>query len=375
MNAGDTEGFGRVQFNICNGRRASSASAYLKPVTKRANLTVQLGAHVHRVCLEDGRAVGVDYDVGGRLVHARAGREVLLCAGAFNTPQVLMLSGIGPADHLAAMGIETRIDLPVGRNLQDHWAVPNYYARKVPGYFHGRMRADRMTLAMLQAHLFGTGPATRVPTNLFGFVKTRPELDVPDLEYLLMPTAPGAHLWFPGLRAPYEDAFGIRPAILHSRSRGEVLLRSSDPRAAPRICFNALQEPDDIATLVRGMRLARELAQHPALDVIRGEELLPGRAMQSDADLQTFIRRTAVPVYHPVGTCTMGSGLDAVVDPLLCVRGVEGLRVVDASVMPDLLTGHINAAVMMIAERAADLILGCNPVLSDVDGIVKRTEE
>jgi choline dehydrogenase-like flavoprotein len=355
MNAGDTAGFGQVQFNIRGGRRASSASAYLRPALGRPNLTLRVHTLATRVHIESGRAVGVEHTVRGQPMRANAAREVILCAGAFNTPQLLMLSGIGPADHLASIGIRPRLDLPVGRNLQDHWAVPNIYARKTPGFFHARMRADRMALAMLQAQLLGTGPATRVPTNLFGFARSKAGLDVPDLEYLLMPTAPDAHLWFPGWRRAYDDAFGIRPALLHSRSRGEVLLRSTDPRAPPRIRFNALQAPGDVETLVRGLRLARELAHHAALDPMRGDELLPGRIVQSDDDLADFARRTAVPVYHPVGTCAMGCD-GAVLDICLRVRGVEGLRVVDASAMPDLLTGHINAAVMMMAERAADMI-------------------
>ncbi len=364
MNAGDMEGFGRVQFNVRRGRRASSAAAYLKPVAHRPNLSVEVNALTTRVLIEQGRARGIEWVRGGASTPERvmARREVILSAGTFNTPQLLMLSGVGPARHLQDLGIATHVDAPVGRNLREHWAAPNYYERRAPGYFHQRMRADRMSLAMLQAYLLRSGPATRVPTNLFGFVKSLPDLPVPDLEFLLMPTAPAAHLWFPGVRAPYSDSFGIRPAIMHAESRGEVRLHSADPRRAPSIQFNALQASNDIATLVRGMRLARELAHSPAMDRFRGAELLPGPDVQTDAELAAFIRRTAVPVYHPAGTCAMGESANAVLDTQLRVRGVEGLRVVDASAMPSLVTGHINACVMMMAEKASDLILGTQPL-------------
>ncbi len=358
MNAGDIEGFGRVQFNIASGRRASSATAYLKPAAPRPNLKVLVNTLVEKVAMERYRAVGITLISGGERKTVRAQREVILCAGTFNSPQILMRSGIGPARHLSDLGIESIVDLPVGKNLQDHWAVPNFYARKQPGYFHGRMRADRMAAAMLQAYFLRSGPATTVPTNLFGFVKSRAELATPDIEYLLMPTAPMARLWFPGIRPPYADAFGIRPAIMHPASRGEVLLRSADARDAPRIRFNALQEPADVTTLRTGFHMARELAHRGEMDRFRGPEILPGSGIKTDAEIDLFMRRTAVPVYHPVGTCAMGTGSSAVLDPFLRLRGVENLRVVDASAMPDLVTGHINAGVMMLAERAADLIRG-----------------
>ena len=355
MNAGDTEGFGKVQFNIDRGRRASASSAYLRPASGRANLQLVCRTHVARVVIERGAAVGVEFVNGAGPRRVRAAREVILCAGAFNTPQLLLLSGVGPADELRSLGIRPFADLPVGANLRDHWAVPLFYRRKDPGYFHGRMRADRMAFAMLQAWFLRSGPATQVPTNLFGFVRTDSSLEVPDIEYLMMPTAPTAQLWFPGWRAPYEDAFGIRPAIMHAASRGKVSLRSRDLLDPPRIQFNALTEESDVETMLRGLEIGREIAQRPELDAFRGEEIFPGKAVASRKDLVEFIRRTAVPVYHPAGTCAMGS----VLDTSLRVKGVERLRVVDASAMPSLVTGHINACVMMVAERAADMIRGC----------------
>jgi len=358
MNAGDVEGFGQVQFNISGGRRASSASAYLRPALHRPNLDVLLGAHTHRVDIEGRRAVGVTFSRRGRVIAVRAAAETILCAGAFNSPQILMLSGIGPAAHLEATGIRPRQDLPVGRNLQDHWSVPNYFARRGDGWFRQRMRADRMAVAMARAYLFGTGTATRVPTNLIGFTRSRPGIEVPDIEFLLMPTAPAARLWLPGIREPYADSFGIKAAIMHGQSRGDVLLRSADPLSPPRIRFNALRAQADVDTLREGLRLARDLNHQAALDDFRGEELLPGPGVRSTPELDAFVRQHAMPVYHPAGTCAMGNGAEAVLDTALRVRGVDALRVVDAAAMPELITGHINACVMMMAERAADLIRG-----------------
>lgn len=356
MNAGDMEGFGRVQFNIHNGRRASSASAYLRPALRRRNLTLHVRAHSRRILMEGSRATGIEYEMNGQLERATAIKEVILCAGAFNTPHLLMLSGIGPAKELQSLGIQAVADLPVGKNLQDHWSIPNYYGRIGYGYFRSSMRADRMALAMVQAYLFGKGPATKVPTNILGFIKTRSDLDVPDLEFLLMPTAPVARMWFPGIRAPYSDSFGIKPAIMHARSRGEVVLRSADPRDSPRIRFNALQHPADVDMLRHGLQMAREISHRPELDGYRGEEILPGRHVATKAEIDNFIRLNATPVYHPAGTCAMGSDSSAVLDVELSVRGIERLRVVDASAMPDLVTGHINACVMMMAEKASDII-------------------
>jgi 4-pyridoxate dehydrogenase len=250
-----------------------------------------------------------------------------------------------------------RADLPVGQGLQDHWSVPQFYVRRKPGPFHAGMRLDRLSRAMLEGYLLRRGPATRVPVNIFGFLRSGPEEPVPDLEFLLMPTSPGAKPWFPGWRAPYKDAIGIRPALLHARGRGEVTLRSADPAAVPAIRFNALQDPEDVRRLIKGVRLGRELVHHPALDAYRGAELTPGERLISDAEIESFIRKTATPLYHPAATCAIGR----VVDSQLRVLGLDGLRVVDASVMPDLITAHINACVMMIAEKASDLIRGREP--------------
>jgi choline dehydrogenase-like flavoprotein len=357
-NGGQQEGFGRGQYTIRNGRRSSSAAAFLKPALARANLTVVTGAHTTRVLMQGTRATGVEYFVNGQLNSATAEREVILAAGAFNTPQLLMLSGIGPIAHLAEFGIKTVLDLPVGRNLQDHLAVLLMYTRPKPGRFHRDMRFDRMARSMIQAYVFGTGPGTVVPGGLHAFIKTRPELAVPDVEFMFRGLPPEAHLWFPGWKSPYADGFGIRPALLHPDSRGEILLRSGDPREPMRIVYNFFTAPNDLPTLREGVRRAREVAHERAMDPFRGEESSPGLTVRSDADIDAFIRRTAVTAHHPCATCPMGIGAEAVLESDLRVRGAEGLRVVDASAMPDLVGAHINACVLMMAEKASDMISG-----------------
>src|SRR5215211_1979167 len=227
-NGAQQEGFGRSQYSIRDGRRSSAATAYLKPALARANLTIETGAHATRVLIEKNRATGVEYVRKGRTLRAEAAREVILSGGAFNTPQLLMLSGVGPADHLREVGITPLIDLPVGTNLQDHLAVLIMFARRSPGPFCAEMRCDRMALSMIRAYLFGTGPGTVVPGGLHAFVKTRGDLAVPDIEFMFRGAPGHAHLWFPLLKPAYDDGFGIRPALLHPDSRGHVRLRPAD---------------------------------------------------------------------------------------------------------------------------------------------------
>ena len=361
-NGAQQEGFGRGQYTIRHGRRCSAATAYLKPARRRKNLTIVTGAHATRVLMQGTRAAGIEYLVDGKTRSATAEREVILAGGAFNTPQLLMLSGIGPSAHLAEFGIKPVLDLPVGKNLQDHLAVLLMYTRPKPGRFHREMRFDRMARNMIQAHLFGTGPGTVVPGGLHAFIKTRPELAVPDVEFMFRGLPPHAHLWFYGWKAPYADGFGIRPALLHPDSRGEVLLRDGDPRTPPRIVYNFFTAPNDLPTLREGVRRAREVAHQKPMDAFRGEESSPGLSVRMDAEIDAFIRSTAITAHHPCGTCPMGSGPDAVLDPELRVRGTEGLRVVDASAMPDLVGAHINACVLMMAEKASDMIRGRTPL-------------
>ena len=355
-NGKQQEGFGRGQFTIRNGRRSSTANAFLKPARGRANLTVATNAHSTRVLLEGTRAKGIEYVQDGSTQRATASREVIVAAGTFNTPQLLMLSGIGPAEHLRGLGINVVADLPVGKNLQDHLGAYMTYTRPQPGPFHGEMRFDRMAMSMVRAYLFGTGPGTVVPGGLHAFVKTRPELSVPDIEFMFRGTSHDPHLWFPLLRPAYLDGYGIRPTLLHPDSRGEVLLASSDPLKPPRIVYKFFTAPNDLPTLREGFKRARELAFHKALDPFRGEEIGPGPQVKTDADIDGWLKKVVITAHHPAGTCAMGQG--GVLEPDMKVRGIEGLRVCDASAMPDLVSAHINACVIMMADKASDIIRG-----------------
>jgi choline dehydrogenase-like flavoprotein len=362
-NSSSGEGFSRSQYSIRDGMRCSAAVGYLHPAMKRKNLSVEVRAHAARVTMQGTRATGVEYEKGGQVLCATAEREVILCGGAFNSPQLLMLSGIGPADHLRSVGIEPRIDLPVGKNLQDHLAVLIMFARNDSSEFRENMRLDRMSLAMLRAYLFGSGPATVVPGGLHAFIKTRPELAVPNIEFMFRGAPPEAALWFPGWKKRYPEGYGIRPCLLHPDSRGEVLLRSSNPRDPIKIVTNFFSAPNDLPSLRQGFKIAREVAAKPPLAPFRGKETAPGPAVKTDAEIDNWIRNVAVTANHPASTCAMGTGPSAVLDPQMRVRGAERLRVVDASAMPDLVSAHINACVLMMAERASDLIRG-KPVLA-----------
>ncbi len=353
-----TVGFGRTQFSIRNGRRSSTSAAYLRGIMHRPNLTVLQHALAHRVLLNGTQAYGVEYSRDGATVTAEANAEVILCGGTFNSAQLLMLSGIGPADHLREFGITPVSDVPVGNGLQDHLKAETLWKRPQPGAFYRTMRYDRTALAMAQAYLFGRGPATMLPFGVQAFIKTRPELDAPDIEFLVRGTPLSAHPWFPGLLPPYDDGWSMSPVVLHPKSRGTVRLKSTDPRAQLRIRHNFFSEPDDIATLRDGVRRGRDIAGQTALDSYRGAEVLPGPSVQTDAELDAYIRATTSTVSHPVSTCRMGTDAQAVLDPELRVCGVQTLRVVDGSALPDLVSAHTNACVIMMAEKAADLIRG-----------------
>jgi choline dehydrogenase-like flavoprotein len=367
-NGQDQEGFGRSQWTIKNGRRCSAAVAFLRPALARPNLTVETSALATRVLLEGTRATGVEYARDGRLQQASAAREVLLAGGVFNTPQLLMLSGIGAAEDLREVGIAVKVNLRgVGKNLQDHLSVDVHHLRRSRGPFHAQMRLDRAALNMARAYLFGGGPATVLPSRLHAFLKTRRDLPVPDIQFLFRAAPARAHPWFPGIAPAYDDSFGLRPVMLHPESRGAVRLRSADPSAPVRIVQNFLAAEHDVRTIREGVKLARDLASRRGLDPFRGRETAPGPDCRTDAEIDAFVRRTAATAHHPCATCAMGTGDDAVLDPSLRVRGVDGLRVADASAMPDLVSGNINACVLMIAEKAADLVLGRPPLSASRD--------
>ena len=358
-NGEQPEGFGDSQSTIAGGRRCSAAYAYLHPASGRENLTIETNAHAGKVIMEGKRAVGVEYEQNGQKITARAGREVILSGGVFNSPQLLMLSGIGPADHLREIGIEPVIDSPgVGKNLQDHLAVLVHYARKTGSPFQELMRFDRIAVAMIRAFLFNSGPATVLPSGLHGYIKTRPELAVPDLQFLFRGTSPKAGMWFPGFAKKYEEGFGMRPVLLHPESTGEILLRSKNPKDKPRIIQNFLDSPNDLPKLVEGVKIIRDIIGQSALDKWRGRELAPGADIKSDEDIAGWIKKTAITAHHPSCSCPMGITDEKPLDNECRVKGAEGLRVVDASAMPDLVSGNINACVLMIGEKASDHIKG-----------------
>ena len=367
-NGATQTGFSRLQMTIRNGRRCSAASAYLHPARARAGLWVEVNALASRVLLEGDKAVGVEYWQNGVKHVARASREVLLSGGVINTPQLLMLSGIGDPERLSQSDIRTLVASPgVGRNLQDHPSVIVMYRRATPGPFHRMMRLDRIGTQLIRAYLTGKGFAADVPGGVVGFMHSgeAPDVsDAPDLQLLLTAAPLGAWPYFKPFKPPFNDGFACRTVLLHPQSRGEVRLASSDPSAKARIHQNFLSTPYDWAALRSSVRIVRDLAAQPSLASYIGAEIAPGPASASDVDIDAFIRKTAITVHHPAGTCRMGSDDDpmAVVDSQLRVKGVRGLRVIDASVMPDLTSGNINAPVIMIAERAADLIRGRVPM-------------
>jgi 4-pyridoxate dehydrogenase len=358
-NGASQDGFARGQATIRNGRRASAAAAFLRPAIARGNVTLASRAFATRIILDGKRAVGIEYIAGGTTYRALAEREVILAAGVFNTPQLLMLSGIGPADHLREMGIAPVVDLAgVGGNLQDHLAVTVAYLRQEPGPFQALMRADRALAALARAYLFGNGPAATLPGGITAFLRTRDGLAVPDIQFFSRGTAIEADLWFPYWRAPFADGFSMTPVLLHPEARGRLTLRSANPREKVRIVHNFLSRENDLRSLRAGIRIARDILGRAPIAPFRAAEKAPGEAAVSDADLDQWIRRTARSAHHPSCTVAMGTGDEAPLDADLRVKGIDRLRVVDASAMPDLVSGNINACVLMIAEKAVDLIRG-----------------
>jgi choline dehydrogenase len=360
IHAGAEEGASLVELTIDEkGRRASTYEAYLKPAMARLNLAVVTGALTRRVVIEQSRAIGVEYEVGGVIRQARAAREVILSGGTYNSPQLLMLSGIGPADHLAERGIALVHDLPgVGRNLSEHPRVPLEFAAAGPITFVNQLRFDRAARAVIQWYLFGSGPFARQLNSANPMLRTDPRLAQPDIQLFSNPVKLSAHLWFPGFVKSPEHAFSADVILLHPQARGWVTLKSPDPHDLPAIQLNLFDNEADFATARAGLRLARRIyGTEPMAGLLSGETV-PGTQVQSDAEIDAHVRATAGVTQHPVGTCAMGTGPAAVVDSELRVRGIEGLRVVDASVMPDVPGGNTNGPTIMIAEKASDLIRG-----------------
>lgn len=355
FNGLEQEGAGYFQLTARNGLRCSAATAFLKPARRRPNLTVVTGALAHRVVLQGRRAVGVTYEVERQVVTAGARREVILAAGAISSPHLLELSGIGRGAVLQGLGIDVAHALPgVGENLQDHLQARAIYRCPRPITLNDEVNTWwRKILIGVEYALFRTGPMSMGASQLAIFARTRRELETPDVQFHIQPLSSDS----PGEGLHRYSAFTASVCQLRPESRGRILPKSPDPNAYPGIHANYLATPTDQATLVAGMKLSRRLAETAALSPYVAEELRPGPAVRTDAELLDHARNTGATIYHPVGTCRMGSDDLAVVDARLRVHGVGGLRVVDGSVMPTLTSGNTNAPIIMIAEKASDMIL------------------
>lgn len=347
FNDREQEGFGFYSVTQHNGQRHSAADAFLRP--GRPNVTVLTGALAARVLIEGRRAQGVRYIRAAGAEEARAEREVILAGGAVNSPQLLMLSGIGPADHLRSMGIDVAMDLPgVGQNLQDHpVAAACYHATRPISLMHAASLPN-----VARYLLTKTGPLASNVAECGGFVRTRDGLDRPDIQFHF---APGFFLEH-GFRTVKGHGFTVGPTLVRPESKGCIRLRSNNPADPPLIQPNYLVAESDARALVEGLRIGREIVKAKSMAQFRGDEFCPGSSVTSDRELLEYVRANVETLYHPAGTCKMGIDEMAVVDPQLRVRGLVGLRVVDASVMPEVITGNTNAPAMMIAEKAADMI-------------------
>ncbi len=353
-NGPEQDGCSLAQVTQKDGKRFSTADAYLRPALGRPNLTVVTGAQVLGLEWRGERVTGVRYATGrrSREAVAEATREVILSAGTLNSPQLLMLAGIGPAEQLRALGIDVRVDAPgVGENLQDHPYVGGVW--DVPSGGGSLLDADTPK-ALAEWLARKSGPLTSSVCEAFAFVRSRPGLPAADLQFHFAP----AYFVDNGFEEYEGHAVTFGGVLVSPKSRGHVRLRSADPRDKVRILTNSLTEPEDVAALVAGLRIAREIAACEPFGSKLGREIYPGSEVVDDLDLEEHTRRNVELLYHPVGTCRMGVDDEAVVDPELRVRGVEGLRVIDASVMPLVPGGNTNAPTIMIAERAADLIRG-----------------
>jgi len=329
LNGRDQEGVCWTDLNIIDGSRQSAADGYLRPVLDRVNLTVVTNALVHRLVVADGRCAGVEYSVGGELRQVYPEGETILTAGTIGSAQLLMLSGIGPAEHLRAVGIDVAADLPgVGANLQDHPLAGVVYAAAQP-----------------------VPPGQNNHGEVYAAIRTTPELPGPDIQVFLI-DAPFHPPWMPGPDVGYTIAF----TTLHPHSRGSVRLPDADPASTPLIDPNFFGDDRDMVAMLTALRVAREVGSSPAFDDWRADEVLPGPRLQDAAELCDYLRRGTNPYHHPVGTCRIGSDPAAVLDSQLRVRGVDRLRVADASVMPAIPGANTHAAVLAIAERAATLI-------------------
>jgi choline dehydrogenase len=356
FNGANTEGYGPRQGTILKGRRVSTATAYLKAASLRGNLTILTNTLASEVVIENRRAVGVAVQGEGGKRKLGARREVIVAGGAIQSPQLLMLSGIGDAGQLQAAGIEVKLHLPgVGANYQDHLAAAVMMEMKnSESYGISWRAAPRGLMNIAEYALFRTGPLASNVFEATGFVRTLPELKRPDIQVVFQ-AARRNRSAFP---FPLGHGFAISIVGLYPKSRGHVRLASGDPTAAPKVDPELFSHPDDVAMMLRGLKIGRQVTRAASFAKYRAAEVQPGPAIDDDAGLVDYIRRASGTVHHPCGSCRMGPDEQSVVDEKLCVRGVEGLRVADASIFPSVVGGNTNAAVVMIAEKAADMILG-----------------
>ncbi|MDB4220335.1 choline dehydrogenase [Pelagibacterales bacterium] len=362
MNGYKQEGFGLMDTTIFKGKRQSTSHTYLHPVSDRKNLTIKTNLNVKKIIIENGKAKGVECVSNNNLINYYADEEVLLCAGSINSPQILMLSGIGPQDHLAEMDVEVKQSLEgVGQNLQDHLETYVQYECKKPVTLFNEYNPIKMALTGIEWFLFKTGTAAYSNLETGGFIRSNELVDYPNIQYHFFPSLVLDH----GRTNPDRHAFQAHVGPMRPTSRGEIKLKSTDPSAAPSIRFNYMQTEHDLMEMREGIRLAREIFQQQAFNEYRGKEINPGK-LDTDSELDEFIRNRGDTAYHPCGTCKMGKDTTSVVDEQLQVYGVEKLRVVDASIMPKIITGNLNASTVMIAEKAADYILGKSIVANNV---------
>lgn len=355
FNADTQEGFGFFDVNQRNGERMSSARSFLHPAAQRPNLRIIPDALTRRVLTEGARATGVEAVIGGKTVRIHARREVVLSAGAVGSPQLLMLSGIGPAEHLKEHGIALVQDLPgVGENLQDHQDVLIVHESGKSDLFGWSLRAlPWMALAPFDFLLRRRGPLTSNTVESGGFFKSSPDLQDPDLQLIIRPLLGNQ----PTRKIPVGHGFSVHVSLLRPVSRGSLRLRSAQATDKPLMRPNFLSAREDVDRLMTGVRMVRQIVGTPAMSGYLKRELLPGGAVATDAELEDFVRKHVATTFHPAGTCKMGVDDMAVVGPDLKVRGIEGLRVADASIMPSIVSGNTNAPTIMIGEKCADMML------------------
>lgn len=355
------EGFGAMHMTVKNGVRWSTANAYLRPAMQRPNLTVVTHAMTRRILLEGKRAVGIEYDQGGKTHTVRCRREVLVSSGPIGSPHLLQRSGIGPAAVLRKAGIEVKHDLPgVGENLQDHSEIYIQYACKEPITLNGKMGLWGKAMIGLRWLLFKDGLGASNHFEAGGFIRSDKGLRWPDIQFHFLPAA----MRYDGDKPFKGHGFMVLTGPNKPKSRGYVRVRSADPYQHPEIRFNYLESEEDREGFRRCVRLTREILAQPAMDRYRGEELAPGPQVQTDAEIDAFVRANMESTMHPCGSCRMGEDDMAVVDSELRVRGIAGLRVIDSSVFPTEPNGNLNAPTIMLAERAADLVRGLAPLES-----------